>query len=295
MLGEAEADPRFANCSYIAKRRPKSVICSGIRHQGQLLGAIYLEHTQLAGVFNEQKLEWLRLLTTELGLTIWGGRLGRYRDYVHRFAPTAVSKELERNPVSPDLAVKDRDVSILFADLASYTRMAELMERRQLDDLIDRAFSRFIDEIHRYGGIVLEFRGDEVFALFEDDDRARHVWKAASTALAIRRAAASLNEDLSDAPLPIVMNIGINSGVASVGLRAVEASSGPHWRYGASGTVVNIAARVRELARDGTILMTSDTVARGLTDFVFEDMGEHSLKNVMSPIHVYRLVGERSE
>ncbi len=295
MLGEAGNDPRFANCSYLAKRRPKSVICSGIRHGGQLLGAIYLEHTQLAGVFNEQKLEWLRLLTTELGLTIWGGRLGHYRDYLNRFAPTAVSKELEKNPLSPDLAVKDRDVSILFADLASYTRMAELMERRQLDDLIDRAFSRFIDEIHRYDGIVLEFRGDEVFALFEDDDRARHVWKAASTALAIRRAAAGLNRDLCDAPLPIVMNIGINSGVASVGLRAVEASSGPRWRYGASGTVVNVAARVRELARDGNILMTSDTVARGLPDFVFKDMGEHSLKNVMSPIRVYRLVDELSE
>jgi predicted ATPase/class 3 adenylate cyclase len=295
MLVDAEGDPRFANCSHLAKRRPKSVICSGIRHQGDLLGAIYLEHTQLAGVFNEQKLEWLRILTTELGLTVWSGKLGRYRDYMHKFAPAVVSKELEKNPKSPDLAAKDCDVSIMFADLAGYTRLAELMDRRQLDNLINRAFSRFIDEIHRYGGIVLEFRGDELFVLFQDDDRSRHAWKAASAALAITRAAACLNEKLSDAPLPILMNIGINSGVASVGLRAVEASSGPRWRYGASGTVVNIAARVRELAREGTILMTADSVARGLNDFVLEDIGEHPLKNMMNPVRIYRLIGERSE
>jgi adenylate cyclase len=73
----------------------------------------------------------------------------------------------------------------------------------------------------------------------------------------------------------------------------VEASSGSRWRYGASGTVVNVAARVRELARDGNILMSAESVARISDDFVLEDMGEHSLKNVMRPVGIYRLVGER--
>jgi predicted ATPase/class 3 adenylate cyclase len=297
MLVEADADPRFARCAYIASHRPKSVICSGIRHQGELLGIIYLEHTQIAGAFNGQKLAWLRLLATEVGLTVWSGRLSRYRDYVHKFAPTAVSKEIDANPASPDLtdlAAKDCDVSILFADLAGYTRMAELMERRQLAELVSRAFSRFIDEIQRYDGILLEIRGDELFVLFGDEDRSRHVWKAANAALAISRAASGLKEELLGVPLPLVMNIGINSGVASVGLHSVEASSGSRWRYGASGTVVNIAARVRELARDGSILMSADSVARVSNDFVLEDVGEHSLKNIRNRIRIYRLVGERS-
>ena len=89
---------------------------------------------------------------------------------------------------------------------------------------------------------------------------------------------------------PLMMNMGINSGVASVGLHSVEASSGSRWRYGASGTVVNIAAGVRELARDGNILMSADSVARVSDDFVFEDIGEHSFKNVMRPVRIYRLI-----
>jgi class 3 adenylate cyclase len=137
-------------------------------------------------------------------------------------------------------------------------------------------------------------RGDELFVLFADEDCSRHVWKAAKAALAIARAATRLTEESAGAHPPLIMNMGINSGVASVGLHAVEASSGSSWRYDATSTVVNIAARVRELARDGSILMSADSVARVPDDFVLEELGEHSLKNVTSRIRICRLVGERS-
>ena len=248
--------------------------------------------SRIAGAFTGQKLEWLRLLATEVGLAIRSGRLTHYQDYVRKFAPTAVAREIEANPETPDLAAKDCDVTILFADLAGYTRLSELMERRQLTELVNRAFSRFVDEIHRHEGVLLEVGGDELFVLFMDEDLSKHVCKAAHAALAISRAAIGLQEELSSA-VPLVMNIGINSGVASVGLHAIEASAGARWRYGASGSVVNIAARVRELAREGSILMLKISVARVSNDFKFEDMGEHSLKNVMRSVRIYRLTGEQ--
>jgi hypothetical protein len=40
--------------------------------------------------------------------------------------------------------------------------------------------------------------------------------------------------------------------------------------------------------------MSADSVARVSNDFLLEDIGEHSLKNVMKFIRIYRLVGERS-
>jgi class 3 adenylate cyclase len=295
MLDEADADPRFALCSYIAERHLKSVICSGIRHHGELLGVIYLEHKHLVGAFNEQKLEWLRILSGELGLAIWGARLGRYRDYVNKFAPTEVSKQIDANPQNPDLETKDCDVSIMFADLAGYARLAELLENRQLTELVNHAFSKFVDEIDRFKGVLLETRGDELFVLFGDEDPRKHVWRAAKAALAIRRAATQLNRESAGAHPPLIMNIGINSGVASVGLHSIEASSGSRWHYSASGTVVNIAARLREFAREGNILMSAGCIAKISNDFVVEDMGRHSLKNIRSPVRIYRLVDERRD
>ena len=117
--------------------------------------------------------------------------------------------------------------------------------------------------------------------------------RTASAALAISRAATVLKEELSGGRLPVIVNMGINSGIASVGLKAVEASSGSRWRYGASGSVVNISARVRELARDGSILLSADAAARVPKDFVLEDIGEHELKNVKNRIRIYKLLGER--
>ncbi len=294
MLDEADTDPRFALCSYIAEQHLKSVICAGIRHRGELLGVIYLEHKHLVGAFNEQKLKWLRILSGELGLAIWGARLGRYRDYVSKFAPTKVFKQIEANPQNPDIQTKDCDVSIMFADLAGYTGLGELLGGRQLAELVNHAFSRFVDEIHRFEGILLETRGDELFVLFEDEDPRKHVWKAAKAALAIRRAATTLNKESAGAHPPLIMNIGINSGVASVGLHTIEASSGAMWHYGASGTVVNIAARLRELAREGSILISAGSIERLSNSFLVEDMENHSLKNIKGRVRIYRLVEERS-
>lgn len=294
LLRDARSDSRFAQCPYLADRHPKSLLCCPIRHQGEVLGVIYLEHTGISGAFDGRKLEWLHLLATEVGLTVWSARMSRYRDYVHKFAPAAVAREIDANPASPNLDARDCDVSILFGDLAGYTRMSERMERRQLDALMNRVFTRFVDEIHRYEGTLLEIRGDELFVMFADEDRSKHVWKAGRAALAISQAAADLREELSGVEIPIVANMGINAGIASVGLKAVDASSGSRWRYGASGAVVNIAARVRELARDGSILLSADAAARVQDDFTLEDMGEHALKNVMNRVRVYRLIGERA-
>ena len=202
MLHQACSDARFAQCGYVADRRPKSVLCSPIRHQGELLGVIYLEHMGITGAFNGQKLEWLRLLSAEVGLSVWSARLNRYRDYVHKYAPPAVAKEIDAN-LSPKLEAKDTDVSILFGDLAGYTRMAEQMERRQLDGFINRAFSRFVDKIQHHEGVLLEIRGDELFVLFADEDHSKHVANAANGALAISRAAISLKEELSSAYPPL--------------------------------------------------------------------------------------------
>ena len=293
MIDEADADSRFALCSYTAEQHLKSVICSGIRHRGELLGVIYLEHQNLVGAFNEQKLEWLRILSGELGLSLWGARLGRYRDYVNKFAPTEVFKQIEANPQSPDFQTKDCDVSIMFADLAGYSRLAELLDGRQLAELVNHAFSRFVDEIHRFEGVLLEIRGDELFVLFGDDDPKKHVWKAAKAALAIRQGSDNIEQRITGTHPPLVMNMGINSGVAAVELRSIEASSGSRWHYGASGSVVNVAARLRELAREGSILISAVSVEKISEDFVVEDMGNHSLKNIKNTVHVYRLMDKR--
>ena len=286
---EPHLDPRFARCEYLAREKPKSVMCAAIVKQSELLGVMYLEHGRMAHAFDQQRLGWLRILATELGLMVWGDKLSRYKEYLHRFAPAVATKEIDADPHSPDLSARERDISIMFADLAGYTRMYEQMERGAADSMINRAFSEFTQEIHDFDGVLLDVRGDELFVLFADEDPARHARNAAEAALAINRTVTRLNAHRSASEPALIINIGINSGPASVGLQPIEFATGSRWRYDATGSTVNVGARVRELARDGNILLSAATAERLVGDFACEDLGDHSVKNVSAPVRIFRL------
>ena len=51
-LIEQSANAHRTAAGSSSPNRTKSVLCSGIRHQGELLGVIYLEHTQITGTFS---------------------------------------------------------------------------------------------------------------------------------------------------------------------------------------------------------------------------------------------------
>jgi adenylate cyclase len=55
---------------------------------------------------------------------------------------------------------------------------------------------------------------------------------------------------------------------------------------------VNIAARLEGLAEPGGISISQTVLnhARGKIAFEFEDLGEQALKNIVQPVHVYRLL-----
>ena len=288
-------DARFSQCEYLARCQPKAVMCSAIVKQSELLGVMYLEHGRLVQAFDRNKLQWLRIFGSEVGLTLWADRLNRYREYIHRFTPVPAAQEIDANPDNPDLAVREKDVSILFADLAGYTKMHELMGHNEADHLVNRAFSEFVEEIHLCHGVVIGIRGDELLVLFQDNQHGGHAFNAATAGMSIARAATRLTRDRSADQPPITVNMAINSGPAAIGLQPIEFGTGARWRYDATGTTVNIAARIRELSRDGQILVSAATLELLDSKFDYQDMGQHSLKNLSIPVHVFRLLDKAFE
>jgi len=284
-------DPRFSRCDYLLQHGPKSVMCAAIARGDELLGVIYVEHRGIAGAFDQQKLWCLRILATEVGWTVSNDKLIRYKDYLRRFAPTIAAKEIDADPDSPNLALQQQDISVLFADVAGYTRMSEFMEQHHIDELVNRAFAEFVDDIHRLHGVLLRVRGDELFAIFQDEDVRRHARNAAGAALSIVRTAGRLSENRLTNEPPIIVNIGINSGPAAVGLQPIEAASGANWRYDATGATVNLAARAREFARDGSIVVSAAAADRIKDDYELVGLGEHLFKNISNPIRLFRLSG----
>jgi len=155
----------------------------------------------------------------------------------------AEGEDIERNPERPELEKQERDVSILFLDIAGYTRMSEEMSLDKINYVVERYFSSFLDDIYAKGGDVNETAGDGMMILFQDQDPRLHAVHAIQTALAIQRKSRGINEQLVGEHEPVIINIGINSGRASVGSTRIEGISGTRWTYAISNQFMNKTAR----------------------------------------------------
>ena len=79
--------------------------------------------------------------------------------------------------------------------------------------------------------------------------------------------------------------VGVSLGYATVGMVGYEGRSD----YTASGTAVNVAARLCDLAEDGEILLSARAAIAVEDDFASVSSGEVTLKGIREPIEVFRL------
>ncbi|HEX2933445.1 MAG TPA: adenylate/guanylate cyclase domain-containing protein, partial [Candidatus Binatia bacterium] len=217
--------------------------------------------------------------------------LEQLKNQLSKFVPESVKRMLEQNPQATELEQCEKDVSAIFLDIAGYTHLSEQMEAKQLNRLLQRYFSAFLDIIHNYHGDVNETAGDGLMVIFQNDrSSAEHALNAIRSALAIQRQVEELNREFAGIFNPVSLHMGINSGLALIGASKLTSSSGPRWIFTALGPVINIAARVAGEATAGEIFMTSSTAERVKEHFILERLGERRLKNVADPVQLYRLI-----
>lgn len=212
--------------------------------------------------------------------------LEQVQHHLGKFVPASVKRLIETAPDAPALEKRDRDVTVLFLDIAGYTRLSEHTSRAQMNALVERYFSSFLDAIYTHNGDINETAGDGLMILFQDDDSVQHAISAVSTALAIQQHVHTLNRT-AEPTTPITINIGINSGLAAVGSTRFEGLTGARWTYTASGPVTNLAARLAELATCGDIYLGEETAIRVAHVFPLQALGKHHVKNVEEAIAVY--------
>jgi class 3 adenylate cyclase len=183
-----------------------------------------------------------------------------------------------------------RTVTVLFADLRGYNRVADELEPHQAIIVLNTYLGRIIDVIFGHGGTVNQLLGDGVMCLFgapvaHGDD----AWRAVEAALDLQ------DESLAVAPpgLPDVrlsMGIGITTGDAIVG----HIGSEKRVDYTAVGAVVNLAARFQNQAGPGQILITRPTYDLVRDLVVVADVGTQSVRGHLEWVQAYSVLGRRT-
>jgi len=183
-----------------------------------------------------------------------------------------------------------RQVTVLFADIAGFTSLAERRDPEEVHQIVDRCFEAITAEVHRFEGTINQYTGDGVMALFgapiahEDSPR-----RAAHAALGIQRAIRDVSRELEARQIPAVrMRIGLNTGPVVVG----RIGDDLRMDYTAVGDTTNVAARLQQAARPGSVLVSEPT-QRAIGGF-FEtlDLGELTVKG-HAPVRAHEVLRPR--
>ncbi|MBC2713681.1 MAG: AAA family ATPase [Desulfobacteraceae bacterium] len=179
-------------------------------------------------------------------------------------------------------------VTVLFADVANYTSIAEKLDPEEVHQIMDGCFKILMEQIHNHQGTINQFTGDGVMALFGAPVAIEnHAQNACQAALSIQNAIKNYSEELKNKyGFEFKMRIGLNSGPVIVG------SIGDDLRmdYTAIGDTTNLAARVESMAQPGTILVSPITYKRVSQFFKFEPLGKVTVKGKEEPLDVYELI-----
>jgi class 3 adenylate cyclase/HAMP domain-containing protein len=217
--------------------------------------------------------------------------LEQIKGELSKFVPDAVKKLLERDPNATELEKRSVEVSVLFLDIAGYTRLSEQLEPRKLNQLVQTYFSSYLEIVQSQHGDVNETAGDGLMVIFQSERSATdHALNATRAAFAIRQRTDSLNEEYGGIFPAIQLHMGINTGEALVGATKLGGAAGQRWTFTATGSTTNVAARLAAAAAGGEIVVGPATAERIRTQFVLESLGEKTFKNVSAPVPVFRLI-----
>ena len=183
-----------------------------------------------------------------------------------------------------------RPVTILFADIRGFTRLAEVLPAEKLVAAINGCFEVLDEAIARYGGEVDKFLGDAVMAIFgapvaHDDDPRRAVLAALDMQASLSRYNATLRKQIG---CELEMRIGINTGVVLAG------PIGSHRKraFTVMGDAVNVAARLEHAAPVGSILIGEATRAYLGGSFRLRLRRSVRIRGKDTPVRSYVVLGQ---
>lgn len=165
-----------------------------------------------------------------------------------------------------------KEVSVLFADLRDFTALTESHDPKLVIRLMNEYFGAMAAAVRAQGGLILQFLGDEIYAVFGAPlPKPDHPERAVRAGLEMNRRLEELNALLEGRGWPRLRHgIGIHSGSAV----AAAIGSPDRLSYLLVGDTVNLASRLQELTKSlgAGMIVSADTHGR-LEDPRLREMG----------------------
>ena len=203
-------------------------------------------------------------------------------------APSVIERMIATGQL-PALGGERREMTFLFSDVADFTSMTEKSDPTVLLAALNRYLEGVFDVVMEHGGLVMDFAGDGVLALFgAPADLPDHAARAVACARAMDAFTEQFRRDV--APSGLVFGhtrIGLHTGEAMVG----NFGAARRLKYTAMGDVVNTASRLEGLNKFfGTRVCLSEATRAMSGDPDTRPLGRFFLKGKAVAIDVHQLL-----
>lgn len=286
----------------------RSRLCVPLQRGGTAFGVLTINHTKpnafdpdfialaesfaaqaVIAIENVRQFKALEALNAELGDRVEEQvgeieRMGRLK----RFLPAAVADTVVSSGKEDLLNSHRALLGILFCDIRGFTAFCESAEPEETIEVLQTYHEEMGKLIAQFGAGVDHRMGDGIMVLFNDpvpcDDPAGD---AVRLAIAMRDRMEKLCKVWKRLGHRLGFGVGVSLGYATVGMVGYEG----RFDYTASGTAVNLAARLCDKAEDGEILLSPRAQVAVEDEMMTEPHAELELKGISAPVEVFRLVG----
>lgn len=212
----------------------------------------------------------------------------RIRAAFGRFVSQDVAEEYlaGRIPLEGDR----REVTVLFQDIRGFTSLSERLEPEQVRRILNRFMTEMVAAIEGEGGVVKQFTGDGLMAIFGAPRKSTdHAVRAVRAAVDMLRRLTPLNERFENEGIErLAIGIGIHTG------EVVAGPFGPDERveYAVVGDTTNLASRIEGLTKEmqTAILVSEATAAHLGPEFKLGRREIHRVKGKEKPVGVVEVL-----
>lgn len=211
----------------------------------------------------------------------------RARVQFEQFFSPELARALERD--EGILAARDRTLTLLFADLRGFSRIAERIGATEtfalLSDILDRLTNRIMDR----QGVVIDYYGDGVAAMWNaPTDVPDHADQAVAAALDMLSDLPALNSQWAERLGGLIrLGVGLHTGQAQVG----NSGSRRRLKYGPRGHAVNLTSRIEAATKVLGVpcLISEATTALLSGSWPLRRIGRVRLTGMLEPVTLFEL------
>jgi class 3 adenylate cyclase len=294
-------DPRFNKYSENAIESFEALHASLIVplvYQDKVIGSLNLGEKKSGKFYNREDIELLRTLANQGAVAIENARMveeivekervkAKIMDSFGKYVTSEVRDQILEGRIPMDGELKD--VTVLFADLRGFTTLTESTSPKEVVKIINGYFSEMSEAIGKNHGLVLQFIGDEIEAVFGAPSPLEdHPTHAVRAAMAMRERLVTVNEKLGEKGYaPLRHGIGIHTG----NVVAANIGSEDRLSYALVGDTVNAASRIQSLNKEyNTDVLISAITLNRLSEYIHgEKLGATTVKGKKEPVEIFKL------